>query len=355
MRLAVCASCGFITNVAFRPELLEYGDAYENDQTHSTAYTAHSDTFLTLLLEQGVRNKFVMEVGCGQGQFLKRLCAEGPNRGVGFDPAYRGPDTLDGVPATFVRELLCGQVPREAPDLLVCRHVLEHVADPMLLLQDVRAALGRSARLAFEMRTVDWILEQTIVQDLYYEHCSYFTPDSLRFAFERAGFTNFKATRAFGGQYMWATADWVRGLTPPTPRPTPGRSVALAERYRLQEVAQIASLRSNLERLRASGPVAVWGAGAKGVTYLNVLDPECVLVACAVDINSRKQGRYVAGTGHPIICPDQLRAHGVSSVVVMNPNYVDEVRAAIHGAKSRTIDIEVVGQAPLAPATWAAQ
>ncbi len=109
---------------------------------------------------------------------------------MGFDPAYVGPDTLDEGRVSFVREFYGGQTTARAPDLVVCRHVIEHVPAPLDLLENVRAALGREhrAELAFETPTVEWILDGTVIQDFFYEHCSYFTARSLQFAFERAGF-----------------------------------------------------------------------------------------------------------------------------------------------------------------------
>jgi hypothetical protein len=71
----------------------------------------------------------------------------------------------------------------------------------------------------------------------------------------------------------------------------------------------------------------VWGAGAKGVTLLNALTLGRDVVAAVVDVNPRRQGRYVPGTGQLIIAPADLRRYHVSRVLVMNSNYVDEIRA----------------------------
>jgi SAM-dependent methyltransferase len=341
LRLACCHSCGFIVNVAFRPELLEYGARYENDQTHSPSFEQHTEALVASLVDEGVRGQFIVDIGCGQGQFLRRLCVAGDNRAVGFDPSYRGAGSIDDGRVTFVREFYTGQPTARPADLVLCRHVLEHVADPMALLGHIRRALGseRSSRLAFEMRSVDWILDGGVVQDLFYEHCSYFTPESLGFAFERAGFSNFAATRFFGGQYLWAVADHSPGQHPAA-HPAPERVVLAADRYRAQEIRRIASLRSDLERLRAKGPVAIWGAGAKGVTFLHLADPDGAIVDCTVDVNPRKQGMFVAGTGHPIVSPEEINARGVRHVVVMNPNYIEEVRHAV-SAIDATVGVHV--------------
>jgi hypothetical protein len=166
-----------------------------------------------------------------------------------------------------------------------------------------------------------------MVQDFFYEHCSYFTQDSLRFAFERAGFTNVVTRATFAGQYLWATAEY----NPAAPRRSQPRRDASAlvravERYQKYAESNGAALQAKLEQLRAAGPVAIWGAGAKGVTYLNMVDPEADMVDCTADVNPKKQGKFVVGTGHPIVSPEQMVARGVRGVLVMNPVYLDEVR-----------------------------
>jgi hypothetical protein len=50
------------------------------------------------------------------------------------------------------------------------------------------------------------------------------------------------------------------------------------------------------------------------------------MVDCTADVNPKKQGKFVVGTGHPIVSPEQMVARGVRGVLVMNPVYLDEVR-----------------------------
>jgi len=69
------------------------------------------------------------------------------------------------------------------------------------------------------------------------------------------------------------------------------------------------------------GKVAVWGAGAKGVTFVNLFDPDGGLLDSVIDLNPRKQGHYVPGTGHPIVDHKEAGARGVRTAILMNPNY----------------------------------
>jgi hypothetical protein len=180
------------------------------------------------------------------------------------------------------------------------------------------------------MRTVGWVLEKMMVQDFFYEHCSYFTESSLRFALEHAGFTRVATRPTFEGQYLWATAEYDPAAPPAEPHRDPTAVVAAVERFQRYEENNGGALHAKLEELRLGGSVAIWGAGAKGVTYLNMVDPDGERIDCVVDVNPKKQGKFVAGTGHPIVSPEQMVARGVRGVLVMNPIYLDEIRKMIH-------------------------
>ncbi len=333
LRVACCRSCGFATNLAFKKELLQYGEGYENDQTWSPAFEEHVEGLVTSLVSHGIRGKQIIEVGCGQGQFLRRLCAAGANRGIGFDPSYVGPPVVDDGRVEFVREFYGERRFSVVPDLVLCRHVIEHVPAPLDLLRSICLAVdagqSHATQFAFETPALEWILEGTVIQDFFYEHCSYFTEASLRFAFERAGIVDFRVSRMFGGQYLWATAVYDRTTVRDPIRVAPEWVLDAAARYRTNEANRIEQVRAALVRLSSSAKVAVWGAGAKGVTFLNLADPDGYLVDCIIDVNPKKQGRFVPGTGHAILPPEQVRQRGIEHLVVMNPNYADEIRRTV--------------------------
>ena len=82
---------------------------------------------------------------------------------------------------------------------------------------------------------------------------------------------------------------------------------------------------ARLGKLAADGKRGVvWGAGSKGVTFLNATGAGEEIVA-VVDINPRKQGKYVAGTGQPIVAPAQLADIRPDFVIIMNANYREEI------------------------------
>jgi hypothetical protein len=116
-------------------------------------------------------------------------------------------------------------------------------------------------------------------------------------------------------------------------------TAALAHAYGADEKALVALWISRLTGLRRRGKVALWGAGAKGATFASLLDPAGSLVECLVDINPNKQGRFIPGTGHPIVAPQELVTRSVRCVIMMNPNYGVENRKLLDDAG---IDVELI-------------
>ncbi|OGT10155.1 MAG: methyltransferase [Gallionellales bacterium RIFCSPLOWO2_12_FULL_59_22] len=327
LNLAVCEDCGFVFNRIFDLSRLAYGEDYDNTQSCSAYFDAYLDGLVKDMVErQGVRNSTIVEVGCGKGQFLRKLVGfpGANNKGFGFDPSYVGADTdLDGR-LEFRRCYYDDACTGVAAGVVVCRHVIEHVPEPMALLRSVRAALGHSsgARVFFETPCVEWILRNRVIWDFFYEHCSLFSAASLSLAFERAGFAVERVEHIFGGQYLWLEAriaDTVLRTSPNHPE-----TAALARDYGANEEALRQEWLSRLAALKVCGKVALWGAGAKGATFANLVDPDCTIIDCAVDLNPNKQGRYLPGTGHPIVAPASLPLRGVRSAILMNPNYREE-------------------------------
>ncbi|OQA49016.1 MAG: hypothetical protein BWY45_03510 [Euryarchaeota archaeon ADurb.Bin294] len=106
----------------------------------------------------------------------------------------------------------------------------------------------------------------------------------------------------------------------------------LAEEYAQHEQSFVRKSRSLLKSLSEDGAVFLWGAGAKGVMYANLIDPGAECISGIVDVNPDKQGGFIPGSGHVVISPEQLPENGL--VVVMNENYVDEIRKQISDRKA---------------------
>jgi len=332
LHLAGCGHCGFVWNLAFRGDLIDYDAAYENDQAHSPAFASHlaeRAREVVAAIPAPARLDY-LEVGCGQGRFIEAIARQaGPRLGSaeGFDPAWRGADGRGPAGSRIHKVYFDAASFRRLarpPNVIATRHTIEHVPDPVAFLTAVRAALpaGLRAEVFVETPCVAWILERQAMQDFFYEHCSLFTAQALALALHRAGFAAPSVGHVFGGQYLWARAS--TGGAPGAPPPLkPAGLVGLQgqrERY-------VAHWRAEVRAAAALGPVALWGAGAKGVTFALLAGHGDARLDHVVDINPGKQGRYLAGTGLPILSPRAAVARGARTIFVMNPNYLEEIAA----------------------------
>jgi hypothetical protein len=339
--LRACRSCGFVTNAAFDATLLDYGPAYENSQDCSPAFAAYLDELVERIVTQhSICTGCVVEVGCGKGTFLTRLLTHPKNscNAVGFDPSYIGPQTMLGGRLRFATVFYSPDTAVPA-DAVVCRHVIEHVPDPLMLLGAIRMGIGsRQAKVFVETPCIEWIFRRCVPWDLFYEHCSLFTVQSLGLALTQAGFKVTAIRHVFGGQYLWAEAEIGNGTWPTRSIET----ASLAEQFAADDRHRTASWAGLLADLR--GSVVVWGAGAKGVTFCNLADPSAQRIAAVVDVNPAKQGHFLPGTGHPIIAPEQAAADSVATVLVLNPNYTSEVSAALAKLGSPAVVIDLMAE-----------
>lgn len=342
IRLVLCEDCGFIYNQEFEPSKLSYGECYDNSQTYSPFFEEYLDGLVGYLIsERNLRNCHIVEVGCGKGWFLRKLVEfEGAdNTGHGFDPSYVGPTVDLGGRLRFERDLYGPKYAKVPADVIICRHVIEHVPDPVSFLQTIKQVADNSphARIFFETPCVEWILRNQVIWDFFYEHCSYFTAGSLTTAFEISNFRVENIQHVFDGQYLWLEA--VLASEKPVVTKRPGSIPALVEQFAESEDALINSLQTKLEELGSKGKVAIWGAGAKGVTFANLVDPGREFITCVVDLNPKKQGYYLPGTGHPIVSYHELLKYGVTTAILMNPNYRDENIALLRNSH---LDIDLI-------------
>src|SRR5574342_844330 len=75
LALGFCRACGFIWNTAFDPALHEYSARYEAAQAYSATCNAfHGRLAERLVKRYDLHGKDLIEIGCGQGEFLTLLC-----------------------------------------------------------------------------------------------------------------------------------------------------------------------------------------------------------------------------------------------------------------------------------------
>lgn len=344
LTLAFCDSCGFIFNPDFDPDLVDYSQSYESSQAFSPRFNEFAaELSKGLATEYNLAGKTCVEIGCGGGDFLQQVELQGIAKGIGVDPAadpdHRVENSTQNL--SFIREFFAEEHGKLNPDFLCCRHTLEHVPDPANFVRTVRSSLGTdsSVPVFFEVPDTLRVLKEAAFWDVYYEHCSYFTPDSLAALFEQEGFTGIRTELAFDDQYLLLHCKPARsGSKAETNRDYVRQLANEVETFSDKYRTHLAGWSKFLTEAKAAGKrVVVWGGGSKGVAFVNSV-PGGELVDFIVDINPAKQSKFAAGTGHSIVGPGELRTAVPDVVLVMNPIYIDEIKGTLTGMG---IDAEV--------------
>jgi hypothetical protein len=330
--LGYCTHCSFISNLAFDPALTEYSQRYEETQGFSNTFnTFQKELGYKLVKRYQLFNKHILEIGCGKGEFISLICEIGNNHGTGFDPAYveeRNPNKpLNKV--NFIKDFYSGKYAHIKADFIICKMTLEHIPNPYEFAYMIRQSIADQLEsvVFFQVPDVTRIIREGAFEDIYYEHCSYFCPNSISYLFQKSSFEVINCTTAYMDQYVMIEA-----------KPSADNSShSNLYKCKLDEIAhwiknfkdryeqKLKAWRKEIENtIKNYQKIVLWGSGSKAVSFLTSLGITNE-VEYVVDINPHKHGYFIAGTGQKIIGPDDLSKYKPDKIIIMNPIYYNEI------------------------------
>jgi SAM-dependent methyltransferase len=344
--LGFCDRCGFITNTEFDAKWSAYAPNYEDQQSYSPTFNKFSLKLANHLIDKyDLHDKDIVEIGCSKGDFLLLLCELGNNRGVGIDPSVV-PGRVQSKAAdrvTFIQDYYSEKHAEYVGDFICCRHTLEHVQPTSEFIKTVRKSIGdrTDTVVVFEIPDNTRVLKEQAFEDIYYEHCSYFSPGTLARLFRNSGFEVTDLYCDYGDQYLLIEAK---------PVAIPSEKIHPFEET-VEQVAEDVKLFSSkiqeklqywkdfLDTAKVEGQkVVVWGSGSKCVAFLTTLNT-IDKIDYAIDINPHRHGKYIPGVGKEIMSPEFLKTYQPDKVIVMNAIYTEEISEML---KDMGVSAEVV-------------
>lgn len=330
LSIVQCTHCGFVFNADFQPEQVAYAQGYHAERGDSAVYRSHTEHVAELVREAIAECRgTILEIGCGTGEFLRTLHRKGGRNlnFLGVDPSVQihqeGGIKFD---AQLFDEAYLSRVP---PDLvlLISRHMIEHVVNPLEMLRLFVRALPENGVLYLETPRLDWILEQGAFFDFGYEHCAYFTDSFMKRLLAAAGLQVIAMEKSYQGQYFSLCARrCAQGAAKGKEELGPvSREELLQAQQGFSRVRQAYLYEKN--HIALTRDDCLWGCAQKGVVWLNLFDRQSRI--CVVDANPYKQGNFVLGTGHRILAPEELRYRPPKRIFVMNGIYMEEIKAMV--------------------------
>ena len=324
--LSLCPNCSFVGNRSFEPALLKF-TGYNVSAEHSPLYQAFIKGLASALIERyDVRNKTVIDIGCGNGYFLKTICSLGGNRGVGFDPSYTdvGGGSKD---IQFFQDYYSEKYSGYQADLVCCRQVIDHLGNPKAFLKTVRRAIGdRSDTVVyFEVPNPERRLLKFAPWQIGYEHGSWFTAESFRRFFELCGFHVKRVAPVHSGDYLGIEAvPAPKGAASPVMPVDTGELAAQLRQLSTRFSDEVSGWKERLASMKGRR-VIPWGAGEHGIGFLSILDIR-EQMPYIVDINPHRVGKFIPGTGQKVVAPEFLVEYRPDVLIITNRTYQNEIQ-----------------------------
>lgn len=180
-RLLICAACGHAQLAGQVTPAALYDDSYSFRTSVSATARQGTGFFLSMLDELAPGRHFncVIDIGCNDLYLLKKLEGRADVR-VGIDPIWASKeDEKDDKSITVigagVEAVALGSILDTPPELIVCRHTMEHIYEPAAVLQKLLDVAAEDALFLFEMPSFEPLVNRLRFDQVFHQHLQYFS------------------------------------------------------------------------------------------------------------------------------------------------------------------------------------
>jgi len=365
VRLVLCQECGLVQLGDTFPPTEMYGDNYGYRSGLNASMVAHLERIaLRLQARVGLRpGDRVLDIGANDGTLLRSYTTPGLAR-VGIDPTIAKfgefyPEDVVAV-ADFFTAATYERVADGPARVVTSIAMFYDLEDPVAFARDIGSVLADDGVWYFEQSYMPWMLRSGAYDTICHEHLEYYSLTTIKRILDDAGLHLLDAaTNAVNGGSISVVAGRTAG---------PGPSVyaqwlleqEAADRvhspeawveFRQKVRARQKDLRSLLTRLVDSGAtVMALGASTKGNVLVMTTPVTEALVSKVGDVNPYKFGRFLPGSGIPIVSEAQVLAEMPDYLLILPWHFRETFMTSLApylAAGGRLIfplpDLEVVG------------
>lgn len=316
----LCEKCGGVQTKYETDPLKRYTDIeYSYTSSNSAFSRGHWEEYATMVIQKLNLSKgaIILEAGSNDGYLGEQFIKSGMKY-TGVDPSphmaqlatKRGIVTITGLFGQETAHRALGKgVKAEA---IIANNVFNHAEDPLAFMQAVAQNLTEKG--AFICEQPYWLtsIETKKFDQIYHEHVSYFTVQSLSKLFERVGMyiTVAEVVNYHGGSLRIIAQKKLNNEedvfhAKEMIKEEQNKGLFKKETY-AHFMRTILSERNNfLQRickLKAEGnTIIAVGAAAKGNTFLNFYRLDNSFIDYVTDASPTKKGKYTPATRIPIV------------------------------------------------------
>lgn len=325
--LCQCMGCGL---VQFDCEPVDYyRDVIRAGGFSKTMVELRRYQYKHLIDSYHLEGKKFIEVGCGQGEFLKVL-SEFPVEvhGIEHDPHLvelaraQGLDVTEGFTETEDTRFAGGLY-----DVFLSFNFLEHQPDPGTMLQAIYRNLEDDAMGLITVPSFEYIMDHNSYYELIRDHLAYYTFETLTPLLERNGFQV--------EECEVINRDTLSVIVRKRPQMD---TENLLECY----VNLKREMETYMKYLDAwDKKVAIWGASHQGFT-LAATTKLGEKARYIIDSAPFKQAKFAPASHLPIVGPDHFHEHPVDAIIITAPGYTDEIAASIRQKFGTAVEIRAM-------------
>jgi SAM-dependent methyltransferase len=275
----------------------------------------------------------MLDFGCGVGVTLKAFHDLAPSWSLeGYDPNLKSHEALAAIDGVVGVHGDLGAL-ESGFDCITCFHVLEHIVDPFAALNVVRALLAENGLLIIQVPYYEDNPFDLIIAD----HCSHFSPRTLRRLMERAGFETLECASSVVRRELTLIArpnsagDLGLGAVRSPASPASDVDV-VAEHGKLTDMVRWLSQVLNLgERPHVDGILGLFGTSIAGTFVGHHLGSR---ISFFVDEDASRIGSQHLGI--PILAPDDMRPDA-SLLIPLMPEIAVPIAERIGSSYGRCI------------------
>lgn len=290
----------------------------------------YTEDFLSFIVKSCAKGgRVALEIGAGVGYLTRRLIDAGWIA-IGIEPGTGYAEHWQRYRIDIINDFFPTSCTPGPFDLICSYAVLEHIAEPLKFLKDIRERLAPDGTAVFSVPDCTEEIEAGDPAILLHEHFTYFNAETLGAMLWHAGFSSVVRKSGYG-RCLYAAAK------PSHAKKALKRSdLDVLQSYSERTMEFIAKTRKSLEDMLSFGDVGIYCA-ARG---LAILDPSMHLRF--FDDDDVQQGKYFPPFAVPIDGRKSLLSRPVNTLVVMSRTFGRSIRDSIHkqGYRGRIIVLD---------------
>jgi hypothetical protein len=306
-----CPSCSHVWNRSFDYAAIPYQKNPNRMFNTGGIWQGHLAKTRDILIQKLPETPTIIEIGCGEGHFIRGLSEVINGRFIGFDP---NASTETGRGVEFYARLF---EPLEdmlsfTPDMIIIRHVLEHLTTPASLIEQLAwgaISLNKPCYLFAEVPCIDRVFETNRLADFFYEHVGQFTTRSFQTLMAKAG-EIIELAHGYNGEVVYSL------VKVDIAAETQQRAL-IANEFAIRTEESRTTLRKQLDSLAKSGAIcAIWGGTGKAAAFIHQFNADAERFPIVVDSDHEKVGFFVPNTGQEILFRDVLKSMHIDVVII---------------------------------------